>query len=767
MLSYFVPAEDFERPLGWYGDPLPPNLVARYLEAYTHPGDSVADPFAQSAALVEEGLSRGRQAWCAHFHPLHVLAARAMLEPPSAEMIDSLLTRLGDSPKLGAPLRQHIQDLYASRCPNCGSALFATAFIWPEGSLAQKDYRCPECGAQGPSPAEELDQEAVRRIERRGTHYWYLLERTAPPGDEERRLVMSLLDLYPPRSLYALVTLFIKLEPLFPDSRELETARLLFLLGLERCTLFGQSLPERPVAGRLRRAPLRLLNEQNVWLCLEEAAAQLKGWASRYRPRGDQIDPARRVRQASLRELASQMPREGQALILTAPLPFDFGYWALGYLWTAWLFGLEAAEPLRPMVKAHAPDGAWYRRTFTPAFRLLAAYLRPEGVVAMVMQRGDGLQIAQLLAAGAQAELHLEELLFQAKPIPQGPRARVACRLAWRKAPTTATGASPAVVAEMVDSSERSARLRADRQAAAEGSIAEAFAAREEALDSSTILLAVLRRWGRAGLFPGPEASYSELENEVRERLSAGRWFLLPQEEGKIEYWWWADDRDPQQLLVDRIQVEVEKLVAAAPNSSDAEMRESIYRRFPGLATPPEGLIEACLAARSEREGPPEAGWRPRPAAPFDRGEAARLLVDLAQRGGLEAWSRFQDHQPQPVPLAAYIDVAWLEDEAPLYLFVLRDTARVGDLYRWSREGGARARHLVLVPDEHSEFLQVALEASPLLRHRFREGNWEFIKLGHVRALAERPEVDRHEIKKIIGLAPLIESPEAQLPLFP
>jgi hypothetical protein len=47
-----------------------------------------------------------------------------------------------------------------------------------------------------------------------------------------------------------------------------------------------------------------------------------------------------------------------------------------------------------------------------------------------------------------------------------------------------------------------------------------------------------------------------------------------------------------------------------------------------------------------------------------------------------------------------------------------------------------------------------------------KAGGWTFIKLEHLRALVAQDEVTRHDLKAIIGLAPLVEGGQGQLPLF-
>jgi hypothetical protein len=58
------------------------------------------------------------------------------------------------------------------------------------------------------------------------------------------------------------------------------------------------------------------------------------------------------------------------------------------------------------------------------------------------------------------------------------------------------------------------------------------------------------------------------------------------------------------------------------------------------------------------------------------------------------------------------------------------------------------------------------METELLLRVALTDGRWQFIKLDHLKALSAREDLHRQDLSHIVGLEPLIERPEAQLPLF-
>ncbi len=86
---------------------------------------------------------------------------------------------------------------------------------------------------------------------------------------------------------------------------------------------------------------------------------------------------------------------------------------------------------------------------------------------------------------------------------------------------------------------------------------------------------------------------------------------------------------------------------------------------------------------------------------------------------------------------------------------ILQREARAGEIYRY-----------LVIPAERASLVDFKLRRNPLLRAAMAEGNWQIVKYGHLAWLAETEEIDRHDLKKIVGLKPIIEQAEAQIPLF-
>jgi hypothetical protein len=90
--------------------------------------------------------------------PFAQLAAQAFLLAPEAAAIDAAFAQLAASRRVDVPLRQHIEELYATRCSACRRPVVGEQFIWPRDGDApgRKIYRCPNCDLSVGGPQERV-----------------------------------------------------------------------------------------------------------------------------------------------------------------------------------------------------------------------------------------------------------------------------------------------------------------------------------------------------------------------------------------------------------------------------------------------------------------------------------------------------------------------------------------------------------------------------------------------------------------------------------
>ncbi|HEX2767421.1 MAG TPA: hypothetical protein VHR55_12395 [Candidatus Limnocylindria bacterium] len=141
------------------------NLLDAELGAFAAAGDTVLDPWAGTGWTARRAIAHGMRAVAADASPFAQLAAVAYLAAPDTAVLDAAFAQLAASRRIDVPLRQHIEELYASRCAACRRPVVVDQFIWPRDADApgRKIYRCAGCEAAlgGPServaPVDEVD----------------------------------------------------------------------------------------------------------------------------------------------------------------------------------------------------------------------------------------------------------------------------------------------------------------------------------------------------------------------------------------------------------------------------------------------------------------------------------------------------------------------------------------------------------------------------------------------------------------------------------
>ncbi|MCV0404339.1 MAG: hypothetical protein K5924_11655 [Chloroflexi bacterium] len=153
------------------------NQLDAALAAFAQPGDTVLDPWAGTGWTARRAVAAGMRAVVADASPLAQLGGIAMLTAPSAAVLDAAFAQLASSRRVDVPLRQHIEELYATRCGACRSPVVADQFIWPRDGDApgRKLYRCAACDLSRGGPEERtapIDDVDLAKLG---------IERTVPP----------------------------------------------------------------------------------------------------------------------------------------------------------------------------------------------------------------------------------------------------------------------------------------------------------------------------------------------------------------------------------------------------------------------------------------------------------------------------------------------------------------------------------------------------------------------------------------------------------
>lgn len=768
QIEHFVPGR-VAKPIGPLAQmlhPMPTGVAEAYIALYTNPDDHVLNPFCEGEAVIREAAAAGRAVLAVNFNPVAILAVRGLASLADRQTLDAAFTRLGDALKTGRPLREHLNALYTAPCIQCHRPVPAEYLIWnrDRGEPTERYYHCPACGSGGLIPVRPADLEALEHIDPHGFSYWYTLDRIAPAGDPARDQARRLLDIYTPRALYALTTLLIKIETLYPDAPQQEALKWVLLKCLEQChSLYTTDEQDKGGAAwsRSLRPPARFI-ERNVWLVFQQASELARqAMAGPALPLSEQV----RVQACTVRRLSQELPAASIALIITVPPAYDYPFWALSYLWSGWLLGPEAAAAIKPLLGYRRPDWDWYRRALTAAWRALRPTLRDNGHVVLVFTTRQFPLLEISLLALDSAGYELEHSIVQVDEACQDRN----YRLVFSPKPgrplgqeSTPDALDAAIRRTAIRAAQRVIRLRGEPLAwshlhaaiyaelAREGLLSQAVALAADSKPGEFVAQTVSNALETCPelmrLIGGPEPG------DLGEGESAGE---------EPPRWWLTNTAGVSPPLADRVEEAVyESLRDTLALKKDA-LLEQMYLRFHGLLTPAASLIEACLVSYGEEITPEYWQLRPEDLPQHREREREQVLEQLLSLGRRLGYTTVEGD----IIASQRWDVIWIEGNGPAYTFIVRWMAILGDLLFDKATDTAAVRCLV-IPGGRASLINYKLRFNPLLRRAVTSGGWQFIKYRHLRRIVAAPDLTRHDLKRIVGLDPIIEQFGAQIPLF-
>jgi hypothetical protein len=475
------------------------------------------------------------------------------------------------------------------------------------------------------------------------------------------------------------------------------------------------------------------------------------------------------------------LPPASVSLVIGAPQAYYRPFWTLSFLWSGWLWGKHKASLLKPFLSRKIMGWSWYRHTMVAALKTLHRSLKPQGRMVFLLERADLTHVANLVLAAVGAAFRLDRILYQPRDTnpPRHPMQGVPGT--YRLTFSRDDRATPEPGKPSPES------LSAHLRQAARGAIVESLRERGQALHLGWLHTAVCERWAREGLLEqallleeeisAADFLHEQLEATLEDGLETGALALLPEDPDDPEgpqVWWLAGKGHPALPLGDRLEESVFHVLRSEPDLEPDQLEDRIYSHFPGLFTPGPGLVEKCLESYGVRS-PSWPRWRLRPedeptGVDREHEEALEILSSLGRRLGYEVVTR-EDRGPgfhsRGAGLHRGLDLAWEDAGVRTHVFAVKHTTRFGDILSEIHGGQDEALgHYIVIPDRRLDFLLFRMETELLLRTALTDGRWQFIKLEHLRTLSAREDLRRQDLTLIVGLEPLIERAEAQLPLF-
>lgn len=639
---------------------------------------------------------------------LKVLARAPREEDFTVALAEWVTTRRGNE-----RLENVLSSMYLTRCPSCGRSIQAEAFIWPRDFSApqQRIFRCPHCGESGERPAGETDLALLKQIGNAALHKARALQRisrgdgTLPEGAAEA------LDAYLPRSLDFIFILLNKLDslPISPEKRELLQALLLSVCDEGSALWSWPGTRSRPKT--LTIAPQ--FRENNLWAMLENAAS---AWVGQPNPvplvfwpelppleGGICIFPGRLK---TLLSQPSQIPFHAAAAVIPRP---NQAFWTLSAVWSGWLWGREATQPLHAALERRRYDWQWHAHALHSTLSILHHQFPDDfSLLTIVPELAPGFASAWFTSAVA-AGFQLEGLAYSTE--------HETAQATW-----STVGL-------------RSDDLPANLPAYFRQEIHRQLTAINQPSDFLSLQIGCLASMASAGLLPTNQnetrttligSFQSDLETTFSDRSFLVRFHSTAQTSER-GLWWLASTPSTQELsLADRVEHEVIRFLQAHTDCTTAQLVSAVNALFTGVHSPPSDLLLACASSYAELVSVPPDTWRVREselpsARQKDLVEMHRLLITLAKRLGFT---------PQ-----GDLPILWVDSSgAERYRFYPAASGVVSP-FVLGQSATPGVKNILLLPGSRLDLLALKLRLDPRLEQILKD--WRILKFRHLRWIAQ------------------------------
>ncbi len=732
-----------ELPLGRFIPPIPGGMVSAWCSKYLSSGDWVLEPFGFNPMVPIEIASAGFPVLTTINNPIHAFILQVIASAPQRESFIAALQDLAIAPKGDERMEPYIRGLYSVKCANCSRKIEAESFLWEKGSnfpfAAQID--CPYCGTAGVQDFSEEDKATLNTLPPIQLHRARALNRIVGDEDTLRSPVMNALDAYPSRALIVLQTIINKLDSLEQTPRRRELLIALILSAADHGnTLWAYPSPRK----RPRQIVIpNVFEERNLWKVMEESidswqvirkAIPVYEWGN-----APPDTPGIHLYCGRIRELNPQ-PEVNflSAILATIPRP-NQAFWTLSALWTGWIWGWEAAEPIRNVLSRQRYDWNWHANALSIVFDALVSYYHPETkLLGLVAENEPMLLLATLLAAETSGfslsafshslDDQIAQCYWQRHQTPSKPiRPHQAMSIARQK-----------VKAYLTQKGEP-ANYQQIHTAAITGLANEENLGIDIFLQNLNSAASETQKWIES-LFT---------EGDLLKRVGGGKASI---ETGE---WWLVQPENPTAPLVDRIEQKLLFYLSINNEMTAKEIKGVIYETFQGLFTPMDNVLINCLDSYANLIDTENRLWKLKNNEEKLLQQAERKTIrELVKKLGKKLAYQTLGEKP----------ILWIDENQPnpIFSFCVISTAIIPESIR---EMKTRAqRNILIIPGSRTNLLAFKKQRDPLIAELFDQ-NFLAVEFRLIRDLEANPLLSRELFNDQIQVAPM-EYQSSQLALF-
>ncbi len=731
-MNNFIPGKRTTQPypLSRFLPPYFEGIAKTWLAGQFAPGSWLLDPFGASPRTAIEAAQNGYRVLLAANNPI----LRFILETQSRAWTKSdfqaAIAALAGQTIGRERLEPHLLARYQTDCNECGRSVTAQAFLWQAEPLKPiaKQYHCPHCGASGPKPTTPEDIHQAATFALSPLHRSRAMERVTPLDDPDRKFIVEALEAYLPRTIMAMMAIINKLPRLEPEQQKMIQA--LLLVALDRTnTLWGHPA-ERPRPRQITMPPQ--FWEHNLWQEMETAVDLWLATQTRVEivlwPEQPLESGGICIYEGRIRDLAETLQNTKISAILTVfPRP-NQAFWSLSAVWAGWLWGPEAVDHFKSVLRRRRYDWHWHTTAIAAALGRLKPNLpAPTPFLGIINENEPGFLTAVMLGA-QQAALNLQA---------------VSVRMQDQQAQLTWAVESPP--GQKAPRDDRSAQMDAVFLQAGQAYLR----ARGEPAEYLQLQAAALTTWFQQNRLPESDPKNSEVFGSINENLQRAFRYM----NGFVRYggssnslesgkWWLKEPGNDLNPLSDQVEMAIVQLLLKKPGYRFHEIETEIMRAFSDFS-PEAELISEILESYAWVKADAEPIWQLRPEdQPKQRRADLRemnvILTELGKRLGFNTQSGNNW-------------VLWGQPKNG-YIFQVSASAILGK-YIFAKTDESN-RNFLVVPGSRANLISYKCQTAPNMEQIVQK-SWRFLKFRHLRQISTNTDLTLEKFEALLDLDPL------------
>lgn len=584
-------------PLGRFLPPIPAGMVSTWCAENLTPEKIILDPFGFNPLIPTELVAAGFSVLVTANNPIHAFLIRTLASAPSEEDLIAALQDLATAPKGEERMEPYIRSLYKVQCADCGALIEADAFLWKKDSDQPfaAIVECPACGATGEQILDDELLNSLTDLPPARLHQARALNRIAGGDDPLRGQVQHALNTCPVRPLIILQTIINKLDGLEQSPRRRDLLIALILSAADRGnTLWAHPSPrERP---RQLVIP-SVFRENNLWKAMERGIANwqfLKTPVPVHNWDGSQpAEPTILLYPGRLKELSpAPEPAQLSAVVTAIPRP-NQAFWTLSALWTGWIWGQEAVDPIRQVLSRQRYDWNWHTNALQSAFNNIHHLISSDCKIWGLIGENEPMLLLSVLLAADSTGFRLSGFShFEDDEIAQ-------CQFD--------------VLTEITPSIKPAEWVNLSRDAIRDYLLKKGEPASYPLIHAAAITDLASRNNLAVDLFLENENQMASETEKRLEILFNERRFLQRVGGGTASIetgdWWLTNQEEDFPPLIDRLEMVILQHLLQEKRTNPIKLRSIIFPAFPGILTPSREDVINCLSSYAEPVSQENTSW--------------------------------------------------------------------------------------------------------------------------------------------------------------